>query len=93
MSDETRTETRTAETTVEVTEEGSGGDVIVKTAKGDQRAKVGSKFADEVMRIARESGLKNFRVILGDNEVSKSNAPDTVQSGMSIRLEPYDLAA
>jgi len=96
MTEEIRTdtETRTTEVTPNITEEGGGGDVVVRTSKGNKVAKTGSKFADEIMRIARESGLKNFRVFVeGTGEISRSNAPDSISSGMQIRLEPFDVAA
>ena len=95
MTDETRTETETRTTEApSITEEGSGGDVIVRTSKGNKTAKTGGKFAEEIMRIARESGLKNFRVFVeGTGEISRSNAPDSISSGMQIRLEPFDVAA
>jgi ribosomal protein S11 len=93
MSDE-RTEIRTEEATEKITEEGSGGDVIVRTSKGNKMAKTGEKFAEEIMRIARESGLKNFRVFVeGTGEISRSNAPDSISPGMQISLEPFDVAA
>lgn len=94
MTEETRTDTRTEEITESTREEGSGGDVIVRTSKGSKTAKKGAKFADEIMRIARESGLKNFRVFVeGTGEISRSNAPDSISPGMQIRLEPFDVAA
>ena len=90
----TETETRTDEAVPSITEEGHGGDVIVRTSKGNKTAKAGGKFAEEIMRIARDSGLKNFRVFVeGTGEISRSNAPDSIAPGMQIRLEPFDVAA
>jgi hypothetical protein len=70
------------------------GKIPIITPKGIKMIAVGEKFADSVISIARESGLRNFRVFeQGIGEISRSNSPANVSQDMVIRLEPFDVAA
>jgi len=52
----------------------------------------GTSFRDTVLGAARDAGLGKFRVILNGTEIDPAQAPDTLQSGMSLEIKPYEVA-
>ena len=52
----------------------------------------GGSFSEAVNAAARESGYRNFRVLLDDVEVGVDNAPAIVPVGAHIQVMPYDKA-
>ncbi len=52
----------------------------------------GTSFRDTVISAARDAGLGKFRVILDGAEIDPAAAPDTLQSGMSLEIRPYEVA-
>jgi hypothetical protein len=54
---------------------------------------VGDGFAAAIKAAAVRAGLGKFRVFVNGDEVRPSEAPATVESGMSVTLRPYDVAA
>lgn len=52
----------------------------------------GTSFRETVITAARDAGLGKFRVILDGNEIDPAAAPDTLRSGMSLEIRPYEVA-
>lgn len=52
----------------------------------------GTSFRDTVIGAARDAGLGKFRVILNGSEIDPADAPDTLESGMSLEIRPYEVA-
>lgn len=52
----------------------------------------GSSFRDTAVNAARDAGLGKFRVILNGSEIDPADAPETLDSGMSLEIRPYEVA-
>ena len=52
----------------------------------------GKPFAETVIAIAREAGLKRFRVFVDGNEVSPNNAPQNFEGIQRVEIKPIDEA-
>jgi len=53
---------------------------------------VGDTFTTAVVAAAKDAGLGKFRVILDGTEIDPEDAPDTIVEGMTIELQPFDVA-
>ena len=53
---------------------------------------VGDSMKDTVQSLARDAGFGKFRVLINDEEVRPSEAPEFVSEGMRVELRPYDVA-
>jgi len=53
---------------------------------------VGSSLKTAVQGLARDAGFGKFRVLINDEEVRPSEAPEVVSENMRVELRPYDVA-
>lgn len=65
---------------------------MVVINEGEYEVAPGEDLASKVKEIAREKGIKNFKVYRNGLEVS-TPAPSTFQAGDVVKVYPYDKAA
>jgi len=53
----------------------------------------GASFKDTVLRLAREAGYGKFKVFLNGSELRVSEAPAIIESGIELKITPFDSAA
>jgi len=71
-------------------ERGAGTFIIVNGSRIN--VDPGTSFADTVRNYAKDAGLGKFRVLLNNEEVKPSMAPDVISQNDVVELRPYDIA-
>ena len=52
----------------------------------------GSDFKEIAIGAARDAGFGKFRVILNGEEIDPADAPETLGTGMTLEIRPYEVA-
>ena len=52
----------------------------------------GLSFRDTVVSAARDAGFGKFRVLLNDIEIDPIDAPDVIETNMTLEIRPYEVA-
>jgi len=53
---------------------------------------VGSSLKTAVQALARDAGFGKFRVLINNEEIRPSEAPEVIGENMRVELRPYDVA-